>query len=321
MIITTENYLSAYEQMLLIRRFEERCGQLYGMGLIGGFCHLYIGQEALVVGTFMAKDPLDPSITSYRDHGHILAAGCDPKAVMSELLGRATGCSKGKGGSMHMFDLGGQFYGGHGIVGAQIPIGTGLAFACKYKKSKNICYTFLGDGAANQGQFFEAMNMAALWGLPVIYIIENNVYAMGTSVERSTSNANLYQRGLSLGIEGMQIDGMDFDECYSKIRVVSEMVKSSGKPFIIEAKTYRYKGHSMSDPAQYRTNDEVSRYKQKDPIETVKIKLMQRDANLAKTLDEIEQRVINRVLDAVEFAKNSPLPNEQELYTDVFMIN
>lgn len=236
--------------MLLLRRFEEKCGQLYGMGKIGGFCHLYIGQEAVVSAVDMVKHKEDSTITSYRDHAHIILAGTDPKYVLAELMGRATGCSKGKGGSMHLFDVPNKFYGGHGIVGAQVPIGTGLAFAKKYNGTNNICFTFLGDGAVNQGQVYEAFNMAALWGLPILYIIENNEYSMGTSVARSTFMRDLYKKGESFGIKGFRLNGMDFEEMYNGVKQAAEYVRANSMPLILEVKTYRYRGHSMSDPAK-----------------------------------------------------------------------
>src|SRR5204863_7733408 len=242
-----------YRDMLLIRRFEEKAGQLYGMGLIGGFCHLYIGQEAVVVGMQAALKPGDQVITAYRDHGHMLATGMDPKGVMAELTGRATGYSKGKGGSMHMFSVEQHFYGGHGIVGAQVPIGTGLAFSNKYKKNGAVCLTYFGDGAANQGQVYESFNMAELWKLPVVYLIENNQYAMGTSVERSSATAQLYKRGASFNIPGEEVDGMDIEAVHAAGEKAIEYARSGKGPTILELKTYRYRGHSMSDPAKYRT--------------------------------------------------------------------
>eukprot|EP00899_Mesostigma_viride_P017020 jgi/Mesvir1/25319/Mv20385-RA.1 len=256
--------------MLLIRRFEEKCGQFYGMGLIGGFCHLYIGQEAVIMGFEFAKQKGDSMITSYRDHAHIIMSGIDPKFVMAELTGRASGCSKGKGGSMHMFDIPGKFYGGHGIVGAQVPIGTGLAFAEKYNNTKNICYTFLGDGAVNQGQVYEAFNMASLWKLPVVYVIENNEYSMGTAVKRSTSMVELYKKGESFGIAGIQVNGMDVDAVYNAAVFASDYARSGAGPIIVEVKTYRFRGHSMSDPAKYRTKEEVEQYKGRDPLADVR---------------------------------------------------
>src|SRR3954471_571353 len=263
-----------YRDMLLIRRFEEKAGQLYGMGLIGGFCHLYIGQEAVVVGMQAALKPGDQVITAYRDHGHMLATGMDPKGVMAELTGREAGYSKGKGGSMHMFSVEQRFYGGHGIVGAQVPIGTGLAFSNKYKKNGAVCLTYFGDGAANQGQVYESFNMAQLWKLPVVYVIENNQYAMGTSVERSASETAFHKRGTSFRIPGEEVDGMDVIAVAEAGARAAEHARSGQGPFILEMKTYRYRGHSMSDPAKYRTKDEVDNVKQtRDPIDHLKERL------------------------------------------------
>jgi pyruvate dehydrogenase E1 component alpha subunit len=318
-MLTKTQYIAAFEQMLLIRKFEEKCGQLYGMKLIGGFCHLYIGQEAVVAATFLAKNPHDSTITSYRDHGHIIASGTHPKYVLAELMGKETGCSKGKGGSMHLFNKQQHFYGGHGIVGAQIPIGTGLAFAAKYKGSSDISYTFLGDGAANQGQMFEAFNMAALWSLPVLYIIENNQYAMGTSVARSTFQTDLYKRGLSLGISGKQVDGMDLDKVYQVISQASDEIRSDSFPQIIEVKTYRYKGHSMSDPAKYRTKEEVESYKEHDPIDLLRNKVLAEKYLDENQIKEIEKKVKAIVQEAVHFAESSSQPNENQLYTDIYI--
>ena len=268
-----------YSDMLLIRRFEERAGQLYGMGLIGGFCHLYIGQEAVVVGMQANVRPEDQLITAYRDHGHMLASGMDPKGVMAELTGRSTGYSKGKGGSMHMFSEEKRFYGGHGIVGAQIPLGTGLAFSNKYRGNDNVTLTYFGDGAANQGQVYEAFNMAQLWKLPVVYIIENNQYAMGTSVERSSAQVEFSRRGSSFGIEGKLVDGMDVEAVYDAGRRAIAHCRAGNGPIILEMKTYRYRGHSMSDPAKYRTREEVQEVREKrDPIEHYGARLMQRGA-------------------------------------------
>src|SRR5258706_6395775 len=260
--------LRVYRDMLMIRRFEERAGQMYGMGLIGGFCRLYIGQEAVVVGMQLALKPGDQVITGYRDHGHMLACGMDPKGVMSELTGRRTGYSKGKGGSMHMFSREKNFYGGHGIVGAQVPIGTGLDFAHKYNGSKNVSLTYFGDGSANQGQVYEAMNMAVLWKLPVVYIIENNRYGMGTSVERASASTELYKHGEAFGIPGERVDGMDVLAVRAEGAKAVEHARSGHGPYILEMQTYRYRGHSMSDPAQYRTKEEVDKYRnERDPID------------------------------------------------------
>ncbi len=308
-----------YTKMLLIRRFEERAGQLYGMGLIGGFCHLYIGQEAVVVGIQSCLQQGDQTITTYRDHGHMLAAGTDPKTVLAELLGREAGCSRGKGGSMHMFDTKNHFYGGHGIVGAPVPIGTGIAFANKYNANNNICVTYFGDGSVNQGQVYEAFNMASLWKLPVLYIIENNEYAMGTSVERSSAITDLYKRGEAFGIQGYRVDGMSVLEVRKIAIKAVEHVRSQKGPMILEMKTYRYRGHSMSDPAKYRSKEEVSQVKEKrDPIENMKNHLLTLGILDEEGLKEIEKKIQLRVAEAVEFAKSSPEPDISELFTDVY---
>ncbi len=316
--LSSKQYVESYEKMLLIRRFEEKCGQLYGMGQIGGFCHLYIGQEAVIAGVDLAKDKEDSTITSYRDHGHIIVSGIDPKYVMAELTGRASGCSKGKGGSMHMFNSQGKFYGGHGIVGAQVPIGTGLAFAEKYNGTNKICFTFLGDGAVNQGQVYEAFNMAALWKLPVVYIIENNEYSMGTSVARSTAMTDLYKKGESFGIPGFQMDGMDIDSVYNATMQAAEYVRSGNGPVVLEAKTYRYRGHSMSDPAKYRTKEEVEEKKTHDPVEAVRDFIIKNSYADEPKLKEIENKIKNIINDVVEFATSEPFPDESELFTDIF---
>jgi pyruvate dehydrogenase E1 component alpha subunit len=314
-----DELLKFHDDMLMIRRFEEKAGQLYGMGLIAGFCHLYIGQEAVVVGMQAAIGEGDQVITGYRDHGHMLACGMDPRGVMAELTGRAGGLSAGKGGSMHMFSREKNFYGGHGIVGAQVPIGTGLAFSNKYKGNDRVCLTYFGDGAANQGQVYEAFNMAKLWGLPAVYIIENNQYAMGTSVKRASSETHLHKRGISFGIEGEEVDGMDVLDV--RKRGVNAVEKArKGEPAILEMKTYRYRGHSMSDPAKYRTRDEVNDVRDKsDPIEYVKKLLF--DAGWA-TEDELKDRdkkIKSVVADAAEFAQVSPEPDASELWTDVLI--
>src|SRR5215470_17422202 len=268
---TKEQELSAYREMLLIRRFEEKAGQMYGMGLIGGFCHLYIGQEAVVVGLQDALKPGDQMITGYRDHGHMLAQGMDPNAIMAELTGRRDGSSKGKGGSMHMFSIEKAFYGGHGIVGAQVSLGTGIAFANKYRKDGRVCLTFFGDGAANQGQVYESFNMASLWKLPVVYIVENNQYAMGTSVQRSSSETHLSKRGVSFNIPGEEVDGMDVVAVRDAGKRAAARARSGQGPILLEMKTYRYRGHSMSDPAKYRTREEVDQVRnERDPIDHVK---------------------------------------------------
>jgi pyruvate dehydrogenase E1 component alpha subunit len=311
-------YVQCYEKMLLIRRFEEKCGQFYGMGLIGGFCHLYIGQEAVIMGFEFAKQKGDSMITSYRDHAHIIMSGIDPKFVMAELTGRASGCSKGKGGSMHMFDIPGKFYGGHGIVGAQVPIGTGLAFAEKYNNTKNICYTFLGDGAVNQGQVYEAFNMASLWKLPVVYVIENNEYSMGTAVKRSTSMVELYKKGESFGIAGIQVNGMDVDAVYNAAVFASDYARSGAGPIIVEVKTYRFRGHSMSDPAKYRTKEEVEQYKGRDPLVNVRNIIVDNKYASEEDLKTIEKKVKLKIAEVEEFATSEPLPDESELFTDIY---
>lgn len=306
-----------YYDMLMIRRFEEKAGQLYGMGLIGGFCHLYIGQEAVVTGFKAAMKEGDSVITTYRDHGHILSCGVDPKIVMAELTGRAGGISKGKGGSMHMFDTEQHFYGGHGIVGASVPLGAGLAFAHKYNDTDNINLCYFGDGAANQGQVYESFNMASLWGLPIIFIIENNEYGMGTSVARSSSTTDLYRRGESFGIEGRQVDGMDVTAVYEAAVEAVNYVRTEQKPLVMELKTYRYRGHSMSDPAKYRSKEEVTDYKQnRDPIDSVKDLLLAQGSS-EEELKTIDKEIKAIVAEAADFAKESPEPDVSELYTDV----
>ncbi len=310
--------LSLFGDMLLIRRFEEKAGQLYGMGLIGGFCHLYIGQEAVVVGMQSCITQADSVITGYRDHGHMLACGMDAKGIMAELTGRSGGFSKGKGGSMHMFSVEKNFWGGHGIVGAQVPLGTGLGFAHKYRGTKNLCLTYFGDGAANQGQVYEAFNMAALWKLPVIYIIENNEYAMGTSTKRSSAVTELYKRGESFGIPGRQVNGMDVTAVREAGLEAVEYVRAGNGPIILEMKTYRYRGHSMSDPAKYRTREEVEDYKEhKDPIEGLRHRLIEQKIASEEELKAVDAKIKAIVKEAEEFAKTSPEPDEAELWTDV----
>jgi len=307
-----------YHDMLLIRRFEEKAGQLYGMGLIGGFCHLYIGQEAVVVGMQAALKKGDQIITAYRDHGHMLATGMDPKGVMAELTGRSTGYSKGKGGSMHMFSVEQHFYGGHGIVGAQVPIGTGLAFSNKYKKNNAVCVTYFGDGAANQGQVYESFNMAELWKLPVVYVIENNQYAMGTSVERSSAETHFYKRGASFNIPGEQVDGMDVEAVYAAGQKAAQYCREGKGPIILEMKTYRYRGHSMSDPAKYRTREEVQEVREKrDPIEHYAARMTERGTAKDEDLKAMDKDIRSIVNTAAEFAQESPEPAAEELYTDV----
>lgn len=314
-----DKLLAFYRDMLLIRRFEEKAGQLYGMGLIGGFCHLYIGQEAVATGIQHALKEGDTVITSYRDHGHMLVCGMDPRRVMAELTGRATGYSKGKGGSMHMFATEKGFYGGHGIVGAQVPLGTGLAFAHKYRGDGHICATYFGEGAANQGQVYEAFNMAALWKLPVLYVIENNRYAMGTPLTRATAKTELYKRGEPFAIPGDQVDGMDVIAVYNKALEVTQYVRENG-PFILEALTYRYRGHSMSDPAKYRTKEEVEQYrKHHDPIEQLRRLLLEQDMVEEGRLKAIDREIRDIVNEAARFAQDSPEPDPAELWTDVYV--
>ncbi len=312
--------LGYYRTMLLIRRFEEKAGQLYGLGLIGGFCHLYIGQEAVVTGIQAALDTgKDSVVTGYRDHGHMLACGIDPKAVMAELTGRAAGISKGKGGSMHMFSVEHGFYGGHGIVGAQVPIGAGLGFAHKYKEDGGLAVTYFGDGAANQGQVSEAFNMAELWSLPVIFVIENNQYAMGTSVNRASAEDQLYRRGESFRIPGVQVDGMDVLEVRGGAEMAVEWVRGGKGPILLELKTYRYRGHSMSDPAKYRSRDEVQAVREKsDPIDHLKrdLEAVGVTEDQLKALDK-EIRAI--IADAADFAEETPEPDLAELHTDILV--
>jgi pyruvate dehydrogenase E1 component alpha subunit len=309
-----------YKDMLLIRRFEEKAGQLYGMGLIGGFCHLYIGQEAVVVGMQAALRPGDQVITAYRDHGHMLATGMDPKGVMAELTGRVTGYSRGKGGSMHMFSREKNFFGGHGIVGAQVPIGTGLAFSNRYKKNGAVTLTYFGDGAANQGQVYESFNMAELWKLPVVYVIENNQYAMGTSVERASAEAHLWKRGASFNIPGEQVDGMDVAAVYEAGKKAVAWCTEGKGPIILEMKTYRYRGHSMSDPAKYRTREEVQTVREKrDPIEHLGQRMVAEGVATDDDLKAIDKETRQVVNTAAEFATESPEPDASELYTDVLV--
>lgn len=304
--------------MLLIRRFEERAAQLYGMGLIQGFCHLYIGQEAVVVGLQSLLKPQDSVITAYRDHGHMLACGMDPKGVMAELTGRITGYSKGKGGSMHMFSREKNFYGGHGIVGAQVPIGTGLALAHQYKQDGGICVTYMGDGAANQGQVYESYNMAALWKLPVLYVIENNHYSMGTSLKRHAAGPTLHGRGEGWGIPGEEVNGMDYLKVVEAGKRAIDHVRSGKGPYILEIDTYRYRGHSMSDPAKYRSKEEVEGVKsQRDPLDYFKTYILATYAVTEDDFKTLEGEVKKTVLEAAEFSQTSPFPDSSELYTDV----
>ena len=318
--LSREEELHAYREMLLIRRFEEKAGQLYGMGYIGGFCHLYIGQEAVVVGMVMAIKPGDQIITAYRDHGHMLASGMNPKGVMAELTGRRHGYSKGKGGSMHMFSVEKNFFGGHGIVGTPAPLGTGLAFANKYRGNTSVCVTFFGEGATNQGQVYESFNMASLWKLPVLYVIENNHYAMGTAVERASALAEeLYNRGIAFGIQGARVDGMDVTAVKDAGERALASVRSGNGPMILEMRTYRYRGHSMSDPAKYRTREEVQDVRERrDPIELVRKRLLESACATDEELKEIDRAVRQTVNEAAEFGQADPEPDPAELFTNVY---
>jgi pyruvate dehydrogenase E1 component alpha subunit len=313
-----EQELKAYREMLLIRRFEEKAGQLYGMGLIGGFCHLYIGQEAVVVGMQMALKEGDQVITAYRDHGHMLACGMEANGVMAELTGRRGGYSKGKGGSMHMFSTEKHFYGGHGIVGAQVSLGTGLAFANRYRDNGNVSLTYFGDGASNQGQVYESFNMAELWKLPVVYIIENNKYAMGTSVERSSALQDFSRRGASFNIPGEKVDGMDVRAVYEAGTKAVEYARTGKGPFILEMQTYRYRGHSMSDPAKYRAKEEVEKMRnERDPIERVRGRILESKLASEDEIKKIDAEIRTIVNESAEFATNDQEPDVSELYTDV----
>ena len=318
--LTRDEELHAYREMLAIRRFEEKAGQLYGMGFIGGFCHLYIGQEAVVVGMQMAIKPGDQVITTYRDHGHMLATGMDPKGVMAELTGRASGYSRGKGGSMHMFSKEKAFYGGHGIVGANVPLGAGLAFANKYRGNDHISLTYFGDGAANQGQVYETFNMAKLWKLPVIFIVENNKYAMGTAIERSSSTTDFSQRGRSFDIPGEQVDGMDVRAVKAVADRVVKWVREGNGPYILEMNTYRYRGHSMSDPAKYRSKEEVQKMREEhDPIEQVRRRILEGKLASEEDLKAIDVSVRETMNAAAEFAQSDAEPDASELWTDVLL--
>lgn len=317
---TKDEELAAYRHMLLIRRFEEKAGQLYGMGFIGGFCHLYIGQEAVVTGMKMALVDGDQMITAYRDHGHMLAMELSPRGVMAELTGRRGGLSRGKGGSMHMFSKEKHFYGGHGIVGAQVSLGTGLAFANRYRGNNNVSLTYFGDGAANQGQVYESFNMASLWKLPVIYIIENNRYAMGTSVSRSSAETDFSHRGASFKIPGIQVDGMDVRAVKSAGDLATEWCRAGNGPLILEMQTYRYRGHSMSDPAKYRSKEEVQKMRSEhDPIEQVKARLLDKKWATEDELKTVDKEVRDIVADAAEFAQNDAEPDPSELWTDIVL--
>ncbi|MBC7144906.1 MAG: pyruvate dehydrogenase (acetyl-transferring) E1 component subunit alpha [Thioclava marina] len=317
--VSAEELKKFYNDMLLIRRFEEKAGQLYGMGLIGGFCHLYIGQEAVVVGLEAAAKEGDKRVTSYRDHGHMLACGMDPKGVMAELTGREGGYSKGKGGSMHMFSKEKHFYGGHGIVGAQVPIGAGLAFSDKYKGNDNVTFAYFGDGAANQGQVAETYNMAQLWDLPVVFVIENNQYAMGTSVKRATKSPDFYERGIAYGIAGEEVDGMDVLAVKAAGEKAVAHCRAGKGPYILEIKTYRYRGHSMSDPAKYRTREEVQKIREeRDAIEHVRQLLLTGKHATEDELKQIDKDIKAIVNESADFAKESPEPALEELWTDIY---
>ena len=316
---TRDDELHAYTEMLKIRRFEEKAGQLYGMGLIGGFCHLYIGQEAVVIGMQMAIEEGDQLITGYRDHGHMLACGMDARGVMAELTGRRGGYSKGKGGSMHMFSTEKGFYGGHGIVGAQCSLGTGIAFANRYRENGRVCLTYFGDGAANQGQVYESFNMAELWKLPVVYIIENNKYAMGTSVERATAQPDFSKRGASFNIPGEQVDGMDVRAVKAAGDRAVAFARTGNGPYILEMMTYRYRGHSMSDPAKYRSKDEVQKVRtEHDPIEQVRARILAEKIKTEDEVKKIDTEVRNLINEAAEFATQDAEPDASELATDVW---
>ncbi|SMX28588.1 Acetoin:2,6-dichlorophenolindophenol oxidoreductase subunit alpha [Pelagimonas phthalicica] len=317
--VSADELKSYYKDMLLIRRFEEKAGQLYGMGLIGGFCHLYIGQEAVVVGLEAASEEGDKRITSYRDHGHMLTCGMDPGGVMAELTGRIGGLSKGKGGSMHMFSKEKHFYGGHGIVGAQVPLGAGLAFSDKYKGNGRVTFTYFGDGAANQGQVYETFNMAALWDLPVVFVIENNQYAMGTAQKRSTSTPELYTRGEAFGIKGEVVDGMDVLAVKAAGEKAVKHCRAGKGPYILEIKTYRYRGHSMSDPAKYRTREEVQKMREeRDPIDHVRDLLLTGKHATEDDLKAIDKEIKAVVSAAADFSRESPEPPLEELWTDIY---
>jgi pyruvate dehydrogenase E1 component alpha subunit len=315
-----QDILKHYRDMLLIRRFEEKAGQLYGMGLIGGFCHLYIGQEAVVVGMQAAAEQGDTVITSYRDHGHMLATGMDAKGVMAELTGRKGGYSKGKGGSMHMFSREKGFYGGHGIVGGQVPLGTGLGFAHKYREDGKVCMCYLGDGAINQGQVYESFNMAALWKLPVVYVIENNKYAMGTSIERSSAGTELYKRGVAYGMPGERVDGMDVMAVRKAGAAALAHARGGKGPYILEMMTYRYRGHSMSDPAKYRSKEEVAKMRQEhDPIDRLREYILTNKVADEAKLKDFDREIKEIVSAATEFAQQSPEPDPSELWTDILV--
>ena len=314
-----EQLLELYQMMIKIRRFEEKVGQLYSMGLIGGFCHLYIGQEGVIAGIEMLSNKDDCFITGYRCHAHMVTRGEPMLNIFSELFGNASGSSKGKGGSMHMFRKENNFFGGHGIVGAQVPLGTGIAFANKYKNKKSVTFTFFGDGAVNQGQVYEAFNMAALWQLPIIYIIENNQYGMGTSVERASAMNELFRRGESFGIKGYEVDGMDPLSIYVNLKDICEQIRAKPEPILIEAKTYRYRGHSMSDPGKYRTREEVQETREnRDPIERIRALLLSRKYITEEKVKELDKKIRNEVSEAAELARKETLPDKEGLYEDIY---
>ena len=314
-----ERYMFWYENMLLIRRFEEKVSQLYGQQKIKGFCHLYIGQEACATGAVSALEKDDKWITAYRDHGHPLALGTNPDIIMAELFAKATGCTKGKGGSMHIFDKEVNFIGGHGIVGAQIPLGTGIAFAEKYKKTKNICICYMGDGAVRQGALHEAFNMAMSWKLPVIFVIENNGYAMGTSVARTSNVTELYKLGAAYDMPSYPVDGMNVEAVHIAVGKAAKTVRAGQGPVLLEFNTYRYKGHSMSDPSKYRTKEEIAEYKNQDSIEQVKAKILELEYATEDELKEIDKKLKEKVKQSVEFAENSPYPEMEEIYKEVYV--
>ena len=314
-----ETYLVWYESMLMMRKFEEKAGQLYGQQKIKGFCHLYIGQEACVAGAVSALTKDDKWITAYRDHAHPLALGSDPKAVMAELYGKETGVSKGKGGSMHMFDKEHNFIGGHGIVGGQVPLGAGIAFAEKYNKTGNLCICYMGDGAVRQGAFHEALNMAMLWKLPVIFVIENNGYAMGTSVKRTSNVHELYTLGESYDMPSEPVDAMSVEAVHKAVARAADRARKGDGPTLLEFRTYRYKGHSMSDPAKYRTKEEVEEYKQRDPVEVVKACILENKLATEKDLEAIEAKILHQVEESVKFAEESGFPDPKEAFTDIYM--
>lgn len=314
-----ETYQQWYELMLLIRRFEEKCAQMYSQQKIRGFLHLYNGQEAVIAGTMSAIGPNDPIITAYRDHGHALAVGVEPKAVMAELFGKFTGSTKGKGGSMHLFSKENRFYGGHGIVGAQIPLGAGLALAEQYQNTGNVSVTFMGDGAVRQGALHETFNMAMLWKLPAIFVVENNEYAMGTSVLRTTNMPEIYKIGAGYDMPSYQVDGMNCETVHEAISQAAERARNGEGPTFLEIKTYRYRGHSMSDPASYRTKKELEDYREKDPLETTKKTMLSKKHANQKYFDELESKIEQIIDEAVEFAENSPFPDPEELFTDVYI--